>query len=86
MFTFFNATSLWIGYDMERFNQIREQLDKAEIVYKHKVRNRLGQWNGKGTTRGTRGSLGTPSERMYEYEIFVYNKELEQAKYVMNKE
>ena len=86
MFTIFNSESLWIGTDMNRFSQIRNILDKNAIKYKYKVKNHLGQWNGRGTTRGTIGSLGNSIEQMYQYEIFVYKKDLEQAKYLVNKE
>lgn len=47
MFPFFNSESLWIGTDMERFNQIRDILDRKSIPYKYKVRNHLGQRNGR---------------------------------------
>ena len=81
MFTLFNSKSLWIGTDLTRFNQIRDALEHQSVPYKYKVRNHLGQWNGKGTIRGTRGSFGNPTEQMYQYEIFVYNKDFEQAQY-----
>ncbi len=81
MFTLFNSKSLWIGTDLTRFNQIKEALDNHSVSYKYKVRNHLGQWNGKGTIRGTMGSFGNPTEQMYQYEIFVYNKDFEQAQY-----
>ena len=86
MFTFFNSESLWIGTDMNRLNQICDILDTNSIPYKHKVKNHLGQWNGRGTTRGTMGSLGNSTDQMYQYEIFVHKKEYEKAKYLINKE
>ena len=84
MFTFFNSQSLWIGTDMIRFNEIRTVLDNQSIPYKYKCRNHLGQWNGKGTIRGSHGSFGNPTDQMYQYEIFVYKKDLENAKHVIN--
>lgn len=86
MFTFFNSESLWIGTDMNKLSQIRSILDNNAIKYKYKVKNHLGQWNGRGTTRGTMGSLGNSSDQMYQYEIFVHKKEYEKAKYLINKE
>lgn len=86
MFTFFNSESLWIGTDMNRLSQIRSILDNNSIKYKYKVKNHLGQWNGRGTTRGTMGSLGNSTEQMYQYEIFVHKKEYEKAKYLISKE
>ena len=73
MFTLLNSESLWIGTDMKLFNKIREQLEQAGITYKHKVKNRMGQWAGVGTVRGR-------TDEIYEYEILVHKNELEQAK------
>lgn len=83
MFTFFNTESLWIGFEMDRFNQIRDALDNNSIPYKYKVRNHLGQFSGRGTIRGSKGSFGNPTEQMYQYEVFVYKKDFEKAKFVI---
>lgn len=83
MFTLFNSESLWLGTDMNRLAQIRSILEEHSIPYKYKVRNHLGQWTGKGTLRGTCGSAGNPTEQMYQYEIFVYKKNLEEAKHLI---
>ena len=83
MFTFFNSESLWIGFEMDRFNQIRDVLDNNSIPYKYKVKNHLGQFSGRGTIRGSKGSFGNSTEQMYQYEIFVYKKDFEQAKFVI---
>lgn len=83
MFTFFNSESLWIGTDQKVFQKLREALEGKHIPYKHKVTNRLGQWSGRGTFRGNMGSIGNPSNQMYEYEILVYKKDLEQAKHLL---
>lgn len=80
MFTIMNAESLWIGTDMKRFNEVRDALDSKHIPYKYKVKNRLGEWNGRGTTRGRMGSIGTSTDQMYQYEVIVYKKDLEEAK------
>ena len=83
MFTFFNSESLWIGFEMDRFNQIRDALDNNSIPYKYNVRNHLGQFSGRGTIRGSKGSFGNPTEQMYQYEVFVYKKDFEKAKFVI---
>ena len=48
MLTLLNSESLWIGTDMKLFNKLREQLEQVGITYKHKVKNRMGQWAGAG--------------------------------------
>lgn len=85
MFTIFNSESLWIGTDLKRFNEIRDKLKAAKIPYKHKVKNRLGQWAGRGTLRGNMGSFGNPSDQMYQYEILVYRRDREKAEYMLNR-
>lgn len=85
MFTFFNSDTLWIGTNMQRFNQIRDELDIKHIPYHYKVKNELGQWEGRGTFRGNTGSLGNPSDQMYQYKIVVLKKDMEQAKSILSK-
>ena len=68
---------------MDRFNKIRGILDNNAIPYKYKVRNHLGQFSGRGTIRGSKGSFGNPTEQMYQYEILVYKKDFEQAKFLL---
>ena len=83
MFTFFNSESLWTGTDQQMFHQFRIRLETNKIPYKHKVSNRLGQWNGRGTTRGRMGSAGIPAGQMFQYEIVVYKQDLEKARYLI---
>ncbi|WP_296834226.1 hypothetical protein [Marvinbryantia sp.] len=83
MFTIFNSKSLWIGKDLKKFNQIREKLEAKQIPYDYKVHNRMGQWSGRGTLRGNTGSLGTPFDQMYEYDIRVYSRDFELAEYCL---
>ena len=80
MFTILNSESLWIGTDITQFNRLRDILEREGIPYRHKVKNRMGQWSGSGTMRGRTGSLGTPAGDTYEYEILVYKRDWEKAK------
>ena len=80
MITIFNSKSVYIGYDLNKFNEIRNYLDANRIRYKYKVKNRLGQWEGRGTRRGSMGSFGTPPELMYEYEILVHEKDYDKVR------
>lgn len=79
MITFFNAKTVYLGTDMKKFNEVRDYLECNHIKYKYKVKNRTGQWNGSGTTRGRTGSYGTPAETMYEYEIVVHKNDYEKV-------
>ena len=82
MFTVLNSESLWIGTDLKRFNEIRDILD---IKYKYKVKDQLGEWTGSGTIRGRVGSAGNPAEQAKQYEILVDRKNLEQARFAIQK-
>ena len=84
MLTVFNRKSLWIGFDADRFQEIRSRLDAAGIVYRYRVHSRLGGTGSRGgSMRGSYGSFGMRSEAMYQYEIFVHRRDLERARYVM---
>ena len=85
MFTAFNSESLWIGTDLKRFNEIRDVLDRENIKSKYKVKDQLGEWTGSGTLRGRVGSAGNPAEQAKQYEILVDKKNLEQARFVLQK-
>ena len=85
MFTAFNSESLWIGTDLKRFNEIRDVLDRENIKYKYKVKDQLREWTGSGTLRGRVGSAGNPAEQAKQYEILVDKKNLEQARFVLQK-
>ena len=85
MFTVLNSESLWIGTDLKRFNEIRDILDSQNIKYKYKVKDQLGEWVGSGTFRGRVGSAGNPAEQAKQYEILVDRKNLEQARFVLQK-
>ena len=85
MFTVLNSESLWIGTDLKRFNEIRDILDSQNIRYKYKVKDQLGEWTGSGTLRGRVGSAGTPAEHAKQYEILVDRKNLERARFAIQK-
>lgn len=82
MITLLNSKSVYLGCDMKKFNEIREYLDTNHIKYKSKVKNRQGQWSGigSGTVRGRTGSIGTPAECMYEYEILVHKDDFDKVR------
>ena len=85
MFTVLNSESLWIGTDLKRFNEIRDILDSQNIKYKYKVKDQLGEQTGSGTIRGRVGSAGNPAEQAKQYEILVDRKNLEQARFAIQK-
>lgn len=87
MFTPFNSESLWIGSDLKTLSHIRETLAAEKIEYKIKTMDHLGQsvGIGRGSLRGNMGSFGNSSQQMKQHEVFVYTKDLERARYLINK-
>ena len=85
MITFLNSHSIWIGTDIQIFNQIRDTLETNSIPYKYKTKDHLSELNGRGTHRSSMGSFGNSAVQMCQYEILVYKKDVEKAKYVLNK-
>ena len=79
MITLFNRKSVYVGFDLKQFSNIRTALSDHHIDYVPKVKNRMGQWAGHGTIRGRTGSVGMTSDIMYEYEVFVHKKDYELA-------
>ena len=85
MITFFNSHSVWTGTDMQKFNQIRDILETNSIPYKYRTKDRMSDWNGRGTNRNSYGCFGNSASQMCQYEILVYKKDAEKAKYLLNK-
>lgn len=84
MINILNSESIYIGTDMVQFNNVRDVLDAQHIKYKYKVKNHLTDYTGHGTVRSYTGSAGNSSQNMYEYEILIHKKDLEQAKYYLS--
>jgi len=79
MFTVFNSESLWTGFDQNEFSRIKNALYEAGIPFKGRTKSQLNR----GNARGRRGSFGVNMDSAYQYEVLVYRKDLERAKYVI---
>lgn len=87
MINIFNSESIYIGKDVKKFNEIRDCLEAEHIKYKYKVKNRSADWAGygRGTIRGRTGSIGIPSDAMYEYEILVHKNDRDKANWLLRR-
>lgn len=86
MFTPFNSESLWMGNDMGKYNAVLDLLAQEGIPYRQKARSHMGQFSGRGgSMRGTYGTLGMRGDCLYEYEVFVYKKDFDRAKFLLNR-
>lgn len=79
MITLFNSRTVYLGTDIKKFNDMRSYLENQGIKYKYKTHNRMGHWNGKGTTRSM-GTIGNSPEMMCEYEILVHKADYEKVR------
>lgn len=76
MITFFNSETVYIGTDLQKASEVRDQLDTMGIKYKYKVRSRAGERSG---NRSRFGSPGV-ADQMYMYEILVHRKDFERVR------
>ena len=76
MITFFNSETVYIGTDLQKASEVRDQLDAMGIKYKYKVRSRAGERSG------NRSRLGSPgvTDQMYMYEILVLWTDFERVR------
>ena len=84
MFTIFNSESLWIGTDLKQFNTIRDKRLPGEFHISTRSKT-IRISIGVGTIRGNTGSFGNRTDQMYQYEILVYRKDLDKARYVLGR-
>ena len=85
MITALNRENVYIGFDLQEFNRIREILEANQIDYAQKVNNHAGSWALEGTIRGGAGSFGQNIDFQYEYEIYVHKKDYQKTKYLIRK-
>ena len=57
MITALNRENVYIGFDLQEFNRIREILEANQIDYAQKVNNHAGSWALEGTIRGRAGKF-----------------------------
>lgn len=81
----FNSAEVYIGYSLEELAKVREILSMNGIKYKYKIVNHSGQWNGRGTIRGSYGSAGQNKNFERQYYVYVKKNDYENGKYLVNK-
>ena len=57
MITFFNSETVYIGTDLQKASEVRDQLDVMGIKYKYKVRSRAGERSGNRSRIGSPGMV-----------------------------
>ena len=75
MITIFNRRTVYLGFDMKAYADMKDRLDAMGIKYKTSVKNR-GSALGRGTSLG----VGRDFDQMYQYEIWVHADDYERVK------
>ena len=79
MITIFNRRTVYLGFDMKAYADMKDRLDAMGIKYKTSVKNR-GSALGRGKGRGTSLDVGRDFDQMYQYEIWVHADDYERVK------
>lgn len=86
MVTIFNRRDLLETFDMKRFNEVRELLEKHGIPYTWRTASQNGGMGAFFSNRSRFGSIGVKPDRDLEYTIFVRKADYEQAVYLQHTE
>ncbi len=81
MITIFNRQELIFTQSMQVQGEVRMLLVQNKIPYKIKTINRSGH----GRARGGMGTAGRNPDLMYEYHIYVHQKDYEKALNIINR-
>ena len=78
--------SIYSGFDLIKFNAVRDLLDTHKIKYRCTAQDHQNQFllPGQGTVRGKFGCLGMNPSASYQYEIKVSSKDLDEARSILH--
>ncbi|NLY70963.1 MAG: hypothetical protein GX076_04695 [Clostridiales bacterium] len=81
----FKKEDVYIGYSFDDLSKVRGALDNEGIKHSYRVRSHSGQWSSRGTRRGMFGSFGMNMNYEKQYTVYVHRKDVERAKYLINR-
>lgn len=78
--------SVYSGFDLIKFNAVRDLLDTHKIKYRYTAQEHQNQFllPGQGTVRGKFGCLGMDPSVSCQYEIKVSSKNLDKARSILH--
>lgn len=79
MVTVFNRRDLIETFDIKRFNEVREQLEKYKIAYTYRTASLSAGMGAAFSSRSRYGSAGINSDKDLEYTIFVKKTDYDRA-------
>ena len=72
MITFFNSTSVYLGYNMQEYHEMKLFLQEQGIKYRTKIHNM--------NRMGRNGAVPIRAEYTIQYEILIHRKDAERMK------
>lgn len=74
MIIFWNQREVFVGYSMEKFNEVRSILAANKIKYKYRLVNCHS-----GSRRARTGSFGINMAYAYQYYVYVHKRDYDYA-------
>jgi hypothetical protein len=76
-----NRKEVYLGSSMQEFCEVRDTLSANHIRFGSRTVDHNATASG---TRGTMGRFAEDPEHLYQYYVYVNNKDYENAKYLLN--
>lgn len=78
--------SVYTGFNLTEFNAVRDLFDAHKIDYRYTLNDRQNKFlaPGRGTIRGSFGTLGTDLSASCQYEIKVAAKDVSRARSLLS--
>lgn len=78
MIMFWNRKEVFVGYSLNKFNEVRDILDLNKIKYKYRVVNRNSAYIF-GTRRERTGTFGENMDYLNTYYVYVNKRDYDNA-------
>jgi hypothetical protein len=78
MIAFWNRKEVFVGFSLERFNEVRQALLVNRIEYEYRLVNHNSAY-GFGSRRARTGTFGEKEEYSVTYYVYVHRKDYENA-------
>jgi hypothetical protein len=78
MIAFWNKKEVFVGFSLERFNEVRQALSVSRIGYEYRLVNHNSA-HVLGSRRARTGTFGEKEEYSVAYYVYVHRKDYENA-------
>lgn len=84
MIMIWNQKEVFVGYSLQKFNEVRQMLSANKIDYKHRLVNN-NKTNLFSSRRARTGTFGENMDYSITYYVYVHKKDYEKACAVLQK-